>query len=313
MGGRLHDAAGSIVRENDMKVAITGASGLVGSTVAALLRQQGHDVAALVRRSPRENEIEWDPAAGSIESEKLEGIDAVVHLAGENIAEGRWNDAKKKRILDSRVGGTKLVSETLAGLNHKPSVFVSASAIGFYGDQRPAPVDETAERGEGFLAEVCQAWEDASQPAVDAGIRTVNLRIGVVLSSRGGALSKMLTPFKLCLGGIVGSGRQVWSWIAIDDLAAAIVHAINSDSLSGPVNATAPNASTNAEFTKALGHVLGRPTIFPMPTFAARLAFGEMADALLLSSSRVKPARLLESNFEFKFPEIEPALRAAIK
>jgi len=296
-----------------MKVAVTGASGLVGSALTKQLVADGHEVVPVTRGKASEGAITWNPSKGEIDAGAFEGIDAVVHLAGENIAEGRWNVAKKQRIRDSRVKGTTLLSQTLAGLEKKPAVFVSASAIGFYGDQRPEPVDEQAGVGEGFLADVCQAWEEASQPAKDAGIRTVNIRIGVVLSKDGGALEKMLFPFKMCAGGIVGSGKQVWSWISIDDLVGAIIHAIETESISGPMNATAPNASTNAEFTKSLAHVLGRPAIVPLPAFAAKIVLGEMAEALLLSSSRVLPQKLEETGYQFKHEHLEAALRALLK
>ena len=296
-----------------MKVAVTGTSGLVGSALMARLRKVGDEVIPIVRRPSSNDPILWDPVAGTIEAEKLEGLDAVVHLAGENIAGKRWNEGQKQKILESRVNGTRLISETLAGLGQKPKTLVSASAIGFYGDHRDRPVDESSDTGQGFLAEVCRGWEDASKAARDASIRVVNLRIGVVLSKHGGALAKMLTPFKMCAGGIVGNGKQVWSWVSIVDVVGAIRHALVTESLSGPVNITSPHASTNYEFTKALGHVLGRPTIVPMPAFAAKLALGEMAEALLLSSCRVKPSKLVESGYEFKHPDLEAALRALLK
>lgn len=296
-----------------MKVAITGASGLVGTALRKRLIQDGHTVVPVVRRQAAEGEISWDPAAGKMDASGLEGVDAVVHLAGENIAEGRWTAAKKQRIRESRVAGTQLVSKTLAGLGAKPQVFVCASAIGYYGDYREQPVDEESGKGEGFLADVCQAWEEACQPARDAGIRTVNVRIGVVLSKHGGALAKMLPPFKMCAGGVIGSGKQVWSWVSIDDLVGAFLHAIHTDSMHGPLNATSPQASTNYEFTKALGHVLGRPTLVPLPAFAAKLVLGEMAEALLLSSLRVLPKKAQETGYQFKHEQLEAALRDLLK
>jgi len=295
-----------------MKVAITGASGLVGTALTESFKADGITVAPVSRRPPKEGVISWSPSDGKIHADDFEGLDAVVHLAGENIA-GRWNPALKQRIRESRVKGTDLLCRTLASLQNKPKVLVSASAIGFYGDQRPEPVDETAGIGEGFLAEVCNAWEKASKPAHAAGIRTANVRIGVVLSKNGGALKKMLTPFKLGGGGIVGSGKQVWSWVSINDVVGGIRHVIDNETISGPINLTAPNASTNYEFTKALGHVLGRPTIIPAPAFALRLAFGEMADALLLSSSRVLPKKLQETGYQFTHETLEPALRELLK
>lgn len=296
-----------------MKVAITGASGLVGTALSKELAEAGHTVVGITRSASGDGKIHWNPGEGKLDAAELEGFDAVVHLAGDNIAKGRWNAAKKQRIRDSRIQGTQLISKTLAGLKQQPSVFVAASAIGFYGDQRPQPVDESAGRGEGFLADVCTDWEAATKPAETAGIRTVNLRIGVVLSKHGGALEAMLLPFKMGGGGVVGSGKQVWSWVSIHDLVGAIQHAIANDSIRGPLNATSPNASTNKEFTKALGHVLGRPTIIPMPAFLAKILLGEMAEALLLSSSRVIPKKLQESGYEFKHEDLEATLRALLK
>ena len=295
-----------------MKVAITGASGLVGTALTKSLQADGVTVVPVTRSPAKEGVISWSPADGKINAEDFEGLDAVVHLAGENIA-SRWNVALKQRIRESRVKGTELLCRTLAGLQNKPKVLVSGSAIGFYGDQRPEPVDENSGIGEGFLAEVCSAWEEASKPAQSAGIRTANIRIGVVLSKHGGALKKMLTPFKLCAGGIVGSGKQVWSWVSIDDVVGGIRHVIDNESISGPINLTAPNANTNFEFTKTLGHVIGRPTFLPAPAFCARLLFGEMADALLLSSSRVLPKKLQETGYQFKHETLEPALREVLK
>jgi len=292
-----------------MHIAVTGASGLVGSELVPLLTTGGHDVTALVRGEASEGEVSWDPQADSFDASSLDGVDAVVHLAGENIAGRRWTDAMKQRIRDSRVDGTRVLCEGLARMKSPPKVLVAASAIGFYGNRGDGLLDESSQPGEGFLSEVCEEWEAATQPAKDAGIRVVNLRIGVVLSPKGGALAKMLTPFKLGAGGIVGNGRQFWSWISIDDVAGAIHHALMTDSLSGPVNAVAPNASTNREFTKTLGRVLSRPTILPMPGFAAKLALGEMAKDLLLSSTRVEPKKLLESGYNFRQPTLEQSLR----
>jgi uncharacterized protein len=302
-----------------MYIAITGSTGLVGTALVAALQGRGDKVLRLVRTSassikPREardpqNEIRWDPAAGQIDAAGLEGVEAVVHLAGEGIADHRWTDEVKRRIRQSRTEGTRLLCDALAGLNAKPRVLCSASAVGYYGDRGAETVDETSSAGRGFLADVCQAWEAATGPARDAGIRVVNLRLGVVLSSHGGALAKMLTPFKLGLGGVIGSGRQAMSWITLEDLVGAILFTLASPALAGPVNAVSPYPVTNREFTRALGRVLGRPTIFPMPAFAARLAFGEMADEMLLAGARVEPRALAEAGFAFRHPQLEPALR----
>jgi uncharacterized protein (TIGR01777 family) len=292
-----------------MHIAVTGASGLVGSELVSLLTTGGHHVTALVRGEPRDGEVAWNPKADSFDASSLDGVDAVVHLAGENIAAGRWTDAMKQRIRDSRVHGTRVLCEGLARMKSLPKVLVAASAIGFYGNRGDELLDESSDPGEGFLSEVCDEWEAATKPAQEAGMRVVNLRIGVVLSPKGGALAKMLTPFMLGAGGIVGNGRQYWSWISIDDVAGAIHHALMTDSLSGPLNAVAPSAPTNREFTKTLGRVLRRPTILPMPAFAAKLALGEMAKDLLLSSTRVEPKKLVESGYQFRQPILEKALR----
>ena len=293
-----------------MQIVVSGASGLVGSALAPLLASAGHQVRRLVRGSTAtEADIRWDPRAGSIDRRALAGCEAVVHLAGENIAGRRWSEAQKQKIRASRVEGTKLLAAALVALSPRPRVWVSASAIGFYGDRGDEVLDEASRSGEGFLPDVCRQWEDATQPAADAGIRVVNVRCGVVLSPQGGALKKMLPPFRFGLGGRLGSGRQYMSWIALDDAVRAIQQALTVDSLHGPVNLVAPQPVTNAEFTKTLGRVLGRPTIFPMPAPVARLAFGEMADALLLSSARVRPTRLAQSGFTFAWPQLEGALR----
>ncbi|HEX6185106.1 MAG TPA: TIGR01777 family oxidoreductase, partial [Pyrinomonadaceae bacterium] len=289
-----------------MKVIVTGSTGLVGRALVRSLLADGHEVTRLVRggsqgfRAPGTAAVHWDPERGEIDAKELEGHDAAVHLAGESIAEGRWDDEKKRRILESRVKGTHLIAEALAGLSEKPKVLVSASAVGFYGDRGDETVREESASGTGFLSEVCREWEKATLAASQAGLRVVHLRIGVVLDAEGGALTKMLTPFKLGVGGRVGSGRQYMSWITLEDLVGVIRRAIEDESLRGPVNAVAPRPVTNAEFTKALGRVLGRPTIFAVPAFAARLAFGEMADALLLAGARVEPARLNDAGHQFK-------------
>jgi uncharacterized protein (TIGR01777 family) len=292
-----------------MNIAVTGASGLVGSTLVPLLTTGGHTVTTLVRRKAAKSEVSWDPNAESFDASPLDGIDAVVHLAGENIAAARWSAKVKEKIRNSRVQGTRVLCEALAKMQSPPKVLVCASAIGFYGHRGSEELTEESSAGIGFLADVAREWEEATQSARDAGIRVVNLRFGVILSLKDGALAKMLLPFKLGAGGRVGNGQQYWSWISVDDAAGAISHALMTDSLWGPVNAVAPNAVTNAEFTKTLGRVLKRPTIIPMPAFAARLALGEMADDLLLASIRVQPEQLQRLEYEFRHPTLEIALR----
>ena len=293
-----------------MKVLVTGSTGLVGSALVSFLTAGGHQVVRLVRRQPAPGaaEVRWEPAAGTVDTAGLEGLDAVVHLAGETIT-GRWTPARKARMRDSRVKGTRLLADSLARLARPPKVLVCASAIGYYGNRGLEVLREDSGPGTGFLPEVCRAWEAASQPAAQKGIRVVHLRIGVVLSEAGGALKQMLLPFKLGMGGRLGSGQQYMSWIAMDDLVGVIQHSLTTESLRGAVNAVAPRAVTNLEFTKTLGRVLGLPTIFPLPGFMVRLAFGELADALLLASARVEPARLAASGFRFQHPELEAALR----
>jgi uncharacterized protein len=298
-----------------MIIAVTGSSGLVGTALIGPLEADGHLVRRLVRRpvDDEEREIRWDPQAGTIDAAELSGVDAIVHLAGENLAARRWTDATKARIRDSRLQSTRLLCTTLAGLAAKPTVLVSASAVGYYGDRGDERVDESSPQGRGFLAELCQEWEAETHAARDADIRLVNLRLGVVLSRNGGALAKMLTPFKLGLGGVIGSGRQYLSWITLDDAVRAIQFALSAAAICGPMNAVAPEPVTNREFTKTLGRVLGRPTFLPMPAFAARLAFGEMADEMLLSGVRVEPRALASAGFEFQHPHLEPALRHVIQ
>ena len=294
-----------------MRVLVSGASGLLGSALVPTLIAGGHTVTRLVRSAPRpgQDEIPWNPAARSIGTPALEGFDAVVHLAGDNIASGRWTAAKKASIRNSRVQGTTVLCEALAQLVKPPKVLLSASAIGYYGDRGETTLREESSPGRGFLAEVCQAWETATAPAAQRGIRVVHLRFGMVLSPAGGALAKMLTPFRLGLGGVIGTGKQYMSWIALDDVLGAIHHALHTEALQGPVNVVAPSAVTNQEFTTTLGKVLRRPTRLPLPTFAVRLMFGEMGDALLLASTRVAPARLMASGYTFQYSELEKALQ----
>lgn len=297
--------------EPNMKIAVTGASGLVGRTLIPMLQTQGVDVVRLVRSMPGgdKDAIYWQPNRGEIDAEKLDGVDAVVHLAGEGIAEGRWTQAKMARIRGSRVQGTKLIAETIANLKSPPSVLVCASAIGYYGERGNEAVTEDSDPGTGFLPEVCKEWEASADPAREKGIRVVHLRLGVVLSPAGGALAKMLLPFRMGLGGVIGSGDQYMSWISLDDVIGAIRFAIEHEELAGPVNAVAPAAVTNREFTKILGKVLRRPTVFPVPAFVARLAFGQMGEDLLLASTRVEPRRLVEAGYEFRHRDLESALR----
>jgi uncharacterized protein (TIGR01777 family) len=293
-----------------MRILLTGSHGLIGHALLTYLTADGHKVVGLTRsKTPaRGRYISWDPSADILDRDDLEDFDAVVHLAGETIV-GRWTPEKKARIMDSRVKGTRLLCESLVHLRKRPIVLVSASAVGYYGDRGDEVLDEKSSPGSLFLSEVARAWEMATEPTRRSGIRVVNLRIGFVLSKAGGGLAKMLLPFKLGVGGRVGNGRQYLSWIAIDDVVGAISHSILSDAVHGPVNAVAPNPVTNQEFTKTLGRVLWRPTIFPLPVFAAHRMFGEMADNLLLASARVEPARLLATGYEFQFAQLEDALR----
>ena len=288
---------------------MTGSGGLVGTAIRAAWT--GDDITRLVR-SPDQGAVLWDPLGGTIDKRALEGHDAVVHLAGANIA-CRWSKKTKALIRDSRVKGTRLLAETLAGLDEKPKVFLSASAVGYYGNRYGEPMREYATAGRGFLADLCRDWEDAAQPARDAGIRVVHPRLGVVLSKNGGALKKMLTPFKLGLGGRLGKGDQFMSWIHIDDLVAGLRHCIETVALEGPVNLAAPGAVTNREFTKTLGNVLVRPSFLPMPSLAARLAFGELADEALLAGQRADPERLRQTNYTFQYEDLVSALRALLK
>ena len=297
-----------------MIVLVSGSTGLIGEALVAELERGGHRVVRLSRSRRGGDAVAWDPAAGEIETGRLAGIDAAVHLAGESIAgenpvTGRWTAQRKARILESRKKGTRLLAQTLAGLPEPPRVMVSASAIGYYGDRGEEVLREESRPGRGFLPEVCKEWEGAADPAREAGIRVVHTRFGIVLSKRGGALGTTLPIFKLGGGGRIGSGNQWWSWVALDDAVGAIVHALSTDSLSGPTNAGSPNPLRNAEYTRVLGRVLNRPTFFPLPAPVARLALGQVADELLLASARVEPARLKETGYEFRYPHLEGALR----
>ena len=295
-----------------MKIVISGASGLIGTQLVAKLSSSGHEVVRLVRRSPRSGEIQWNPKSGTLDAAALEGADAIIHLSGAGIGDKRWSDGYRKEILDSRTATTALLAKTMASLSRKPSVFLSGSAIGIYGARNDEQLTEVSTHGTGFLAEVCEQWEAAAKPAVDAGIRTVYLRTGIVLSPKGGALKKLLPLFKLGVGGKFGNGKQWQSWISIDDEIGAIEYLLTAN-VSGAVNLTAPNPVTNAEFTKVLASVLKRPAIVPVPTFAPKILLGgELADALLFTGQRVIPAALNASGYVFKHTTLESALRSLL-
>ncbi len=293
-----------------MKIVVSGSTGLIGSALVQRLRQRGDEVISLVRRrvAAGETAIAWDPDRGSIDRAGLEGAGAVIHLAGENVF-GRWSAAKKNRIRDSRVLGTRLVSDALAGLHRRPKTFLAASAIGYYGDRGAEELTEHSAPGDDFLAHVSRDWEAATMSASQAALRVVNMRIGVVLTPSGGALAKMLPAFRLGVGGPIGSGSQYVSWIALEDIVHAMVHVLVHDDLTGPVNLTAPTPVPNREFAKTLGKVLGRPAVVTVPAFALAVAFGTEGAAMLQSGQRVLPSRLLASGFQFSFPTMEPALR----
>lgn len=297
-----------------MIVAITGASGLIGSALVSMFERRGDEVRPLVRREARApREISWNPATGAIDAGRLEGVDAVINLAGENLAQ-RWSDDVKHRIRESRVGGTTILARAIASLATKPRVLLSGSAIGIYGSDRGDELlEETSSLGSDFLAEVCKAWEAAASPVRDAGVRLVALRTGLVLSPDGGLLPKFLLPFKLGVGGPLGDGTQWMSWIGLGDYTRAIAWLIEHETLEGPVNITSPNPVTNNEFSEALSRVLKRPDIFRVPKFALNLAMGEMAEQTALASQRVAPKRLLDSGFEFRESEVLGALEAALR
>jgi uncharacterized protein (TIGR01777 family) len=294
-----------------LTVAISGASGLIGRALSFLLETGGHRVLRLTRRD-KPGGVSWDYRTGEVDREGLEGLDGVVHLAGEPIFGLRWSEEKKQRIRESREAGTELLARTLAGLSRKPGVLVTASAIGIYGDRGAEPITEESRTGMGFLANVCKGWEAAADPARKARIRVVSLRTGMVLTPAGGALGTMLLPFKLGLGGRLGSGRQYVSWIDLDDEVALIYHALRTLALKGPVNAVAPHPVPNSAFTSTLGRVLGRPTLIPVPSLGVRTLFGEMGQALLLDGARVLPKKAEESGFEFRYPSLEESLRFQI-
>ena len=296
-----------------MKILIGGSSGLVGTALIKSLEADGHEVFRLVRHAPTaKTEVEWSPDRYSIALARIEGFDAVVNLAGESIAEGRWTDEKKRRIRESRVKGTKLLGDALANLTIPPKTFICASAIGYYGNRGDEILTEASTPGDDFLANVCTEWEQATALATEKGIRVVNARFGVILAAEGGALRKMLPPFRMGVGGRIGSGKQWMSWIALDDVVGALNFALTNDSLRDPVNFVAPNPVTNAEFTKTLGKVLSRPTLFPMAAFAVKLLFGEMGEALLLGGQRVAPKRLVSGGYQFQYSNLDSCLGWAL-
>jgi uncharacterized protein (TIGR01777 family) len=294
------------------RILVSGSSGLIGTALLRSLRASGSEVVCLIRGTASgQGQIAWDPAR-PLTPESISGFDAVIHLAGESIV-GRWTEAKKNCIRETRVQGTRHLAEALAAAPQRPQLLISASAIGYYGDRGEELLREDSAAGEGFLPEVCREWERATEPATKAGIRAAQMRFGVVLSSSGGALQKMLLPFRMGVGGNMGNGRQWLSWVDIDDLVGAVQHIIDTETLQGPVNVVGPNPVRNAEFTKTLASVLWRPAIFPMPAFAARLVFGQMGDELLLASQRVEPAKLLASGYVFQKPDLRSALEGILK
>jgi uncharacterized protein len=291
-----------------MHVVVTGATGLIGSVLVPLLRRDGHAVTRFSRTASGPDVARWDPAAGALDKAALAEADAVVHLAGRSIGAPRWTTKVKREILQSRVAGTRLLAETMAGLTSGPRVLVSSSGIHFYGDRGDERLTETSGPGQGFLAGVCRAWEAAADPAREAGLRVVHVRTGVVQATQGGALRVQGRVFKLGLGGRIGSGRQWWSWITLDDLVGIMRHAVVDEGVEGPLNATAPNPVSNAEYSATLARVVGRPALVPVPRFAPRLAVGEIADELLFASIRAFPEATLASGYTFAWPRLEPAL-----
>ncbi|MEN3359001.1 MAG: uncharacterized protein V7637_2983 [Mycobacteriales bacterium] len=293
-----------------MKIAITGASGLIGSALGPALEGAGHTVVALVRRAPRAGEVGWDPARRQLNPADLAGLDAVIHLAGAGIGDRRWSETYKRTLLDSRVDGTTTLSEAIAAAEPRPPVLLSASAVGWYGDTGDRAVDETAPGGSDFLGELCRRWEEATHPAAAAGVRVVHLRSGLICATKGGLLGRLLPLFRLGLGGKLGSGAQYWSWISLADEIGAIRYLLDSD-VSGPVNLTGPEPVTNAEFTKALGRVLGRPTVAAVPRIALRIAVGEFADRGILAGQRVLPKVLESRGYPFQHQTVDAVLRWA--
>ncbi len=295
-----------------LRIAIAGATGLIGAQLTAFLQAQGHDVARIVRGLPeRETDIVWTPEAGRLAAASLEGVDAVVHLAGETTA-GRWTAAKRSRIMRTRADGTALVAHTLAGMSEPPKVLLSASAVGFYGEGGDQELTERSRSGDDFLAAVTRRWEAALDPARQAGVRVVPMRFGVVMSGSGGALSRMLPAFRAGTGGPMGGGEQWWSWIALDDLLAAVAMLLFADEVEGPVDVTSPLPLRNRDFVKTLGHVLHRPAVVPLPAVAIKAMFGQMGETMLLTSQRVLPRRLEDLGFRFAYPELEAALRVEL-
>jgi uncharacterized protein (TIGR01777 family) len=296
-----------------MKIVVAGASGLIGRALIAALRERGDDVLQLVRRpATGPGEIFWQPATHELAAAAIEGVDAVVNLAGENIAGGRWTAARRARILSSRVDATRTLVTTCAKLTRKPAVFINAAAVGIYGDTGDEEVSEASPPGLGFLPEICLIWETNAEGAARAGMRTVLLRFGIVLAREGGALAKMLPVFRLGLGGRLGAGAQWMSWVSLDDVVGAVLHAIDQPACHGAMNVVAPNPVRNAEFAATLAATLGRPAVFPVPAWVLRAIFGEMATETLLTSTRVRPARLIETGYAFRRAAIAPALRAAL-
>lgn len=300
-----------------LKVAITGSTGLVGPKIIDLLLRENYAVTQISRQEALKGDVQtplivWDPARGQLDSNALEGFDIIIHLAGTNVGDA-WSPARKKSILDSRVNGTRLLSRTIASLKQKPKLLICASAIGYYGNCSANDVlDEGSPKGQGFLPDVCWQWEFETKPAQEAGVRVVHMRIGVVLSKAGGALAKMWMPFQLGLGGVLGHGRQMLSWVALDEIPSIISFIIKNEKIAGPVNVVAPNPVSNREFTKVLGKVINRPVIFPVPGFAIRMLFGEMGQSLLLEGSKVLPKKLLDAGYRFKYPDIGSALEKAV-